>query len=98
MIEGVEKLLTDLGFKRDGDRFDKIENRIVQQTIINGQRHDETAQIKITIEYIGDGWIRESEESGTPLDGYKLTVNNQDQGDIWVSCIEEFKQLFGIND
>ena len=97
MVDEITNILTDLGFVKEDDVFTKTEKRVVGRTIINNQVREEAQNIKIDIEYIGDGWIGENETNNKPTAGYKLSVNDQDMGDVWVSCVNDFKQFFGIN-
>ena len=96
MIDEITNILTDLGFAKEDDVFSKVERRVVGRTIVNNQVHEEVQDVHIQIEYLGDGWIGNSESDNHPTEGFKLKVNNYDMGDVWVSCAEDFKQSFGI--
>ena len=97
MTDEIENILTDLGFVKEDNIFSKLEERVVGRTIVNNQVHNETQKVNIQIEYIGDGWIGENETNNKPTAGYKLSVNGQDMGDVWVDSAKDFKQFFGIN-
>lgn len=93
MKQKIIDFLIANGFILDSteNKYTKKIHKQVGETIINGQHHIEYKDVKITIEYIGDGWEGISETINRPLTQWKVFINGNDQGDFLVHDLEEFK-------
>ena len=88
-------LISERGFAKDENIFTKINKVVTGETIINGQVQQQIQDIKLQIEYSGDGWVGKSETNNTPLEGYTLSVNGFKLTDIWVRDLNDFKDWIG---
>lgn len=95
MINEIDKYLVDNSFRK----LDKVYNRrkkVVGGYIsINGQKMAQTKDTLVEIEYIGDGWIGESEEVCVPLTQWTIRIDSVPNDEFLVYNLEEFRQLFG---
>lgn len=84
-------LVSERGFTKDENIFTKINKVVVGETIVNGQVYKQTQDIKLQVEYIGDGWIGENETNNTPLEGYTFSANDLKITDIWIMDLNDLK-------
>ena len=95
-MEEIFNFFTQNGFERDGDKFTKKETQVVRQVVVNGQLHNETAELTRTVEYLGEGYIEDSTGNKETTYGFKFSINDQDTGDIWVSDVNSLSTMVRI--
>ena len=95
MFDEIDKYLLDNTFRKLDNVYDKHKQVVGGYISINGQKMAQTKDTLIEIEYIGDGWIGESEEVCEPLTQWTIRVDSVPNDEFLVYNLEEFKQLFG---
>lgn len=92
--EIFEFITNTLGFKQEEDVFKKSQSQVVRQLVVNGRRHDETAEFSYEIQYLGEGYIENLDGSQHESTfGFKFIVNDTDQGDIWARNVQDFSSF-----
>ena len=93
-MEEIFNFFTRNGFKRDGDTFTKQETRVVRQVIVNGQQHEESAELTHTVKYLGEGYVEDSATGNRETTyGFKFIINGQDAGDIWAHDLKDLIKM-----
>lgn len=95
MYDEIDKYLLDNTFRKLDNIYDKRKNVVGGYISINGQKMAQTKEMLVEIEYIGGGWIGESEEVNAPLTQWAIRINSVPNDEFLVYNLEEFKQLFG---
>lgn len=94
MKQEIENLLLMSNFDKNRDTFTKTLEQAVSQMIINGIPHEKKAKIPIVFKYIGESWIGNSEEDSLKLTQWRLTINDEEQGEFLIHDKYEFKEIF----
>lgn len=90
-IDEIVTYLESKGFVKQDNVFTRTQQQIVGQVIVNGKQTDQTKEVKVVFEYIGEGSIDDK-----PTYGYNLKSNDRDLGDIWVDDVQQFIETFKI--
>jgi len=94
MLEEIQKYLKELGFVQEENKYTKMFQKQVGESIVNGERFVQMKEIEFCLEYLGEGWEGNSETDNKPLTQWKLSINKEDVGEFLVHDIEEFKKTF----
>ncbi len=90
-VEEIQNYLIQKGFSHYEDVFEKVEEKIVGQMIVNGKQHYQTQQTSQKLKYLGNGWL---ETEDHPIYGYRLVMNEEEGDDYWVSNLSDFQYFF----
>lgn len=94
MKQEIENLLLTSNFVKKDNTFVKIIEQVVSQIVINGVPHAKKEKIEIKFEYVGDGWVGNSEEDSLLLTQWKLTIGNEEHDEFLIHDKYEFEDIF----
>ena len=94
-FESIKNHLLEQGFEYKDDSFIKIQQR-QQLVVVNGQQRQLVQEIKTEFEYLGDGYVENSDGTQEETCGMGLKVNGHNLVEVWVRDVQEFQQLLNI--
>lgn len=94
-FESIKNHLLSQGFEHKDNSFIKNQQR-QQLVVVNGQQHQLTQEAKIEFEYLGDGYIENSDGTQEESCGMSLKVNGHDMVEVWARDAKEFHQLLSV--
>lgn len=95
-FESIKNHLLEQGFEYKDNSFIKIQQR-QQLVVVNGQQRQLIQEIKTEFEYLGDGYVENSD--GTyrkETCGMSLKVNGHNLIEVWARDAQDFQQLLNI--
>lgn len=93
----LKDILVKNGFTTTDDIvFTRSDKTIVQSMVINGQKVDKTADVKLVITYLGNGSINDDVTQGVNF----TVIQNEDKkdlGDFWLVDSSDVKLYFKLD-
>lgn len=97
ILTEIESVFHDTDFEGTCDTgFTRSVEQVVSTAVINGNPVEKRTTVKFRVEYRGEGAIITNDIS-KPTRGFKIYVNDDDGGDIWIEdddVVAELKKIF----